>query len=67
MPNANSHVRKRIISQAVILAVLNRRNESHEFMAQIGSKNLQLDKQGLSKVAEFIGNTLAQAAKENAV
>lgn len=51
----NSVVSVKVISQEVMLAVLNRCDDTREFMVEMWRNNPRLAKQGGSKVATLLG------------
>lgn len=53
--NQNSNELPRVIPQEVMLAVLNRCDDTREFLAKMWHQNPHLAKQGGSKVAMLLG------------
>lgn len=53
------------IPQDVVLAILNRCDETREFMADVWLNNPHLAKQGGRKVAELTGTLLLSETKED--
>lgn len=54
MPDSNKQISKTVISQETMLAVLNRCDETREFMVQMWLQNPELAKQGGAKVAALL-------------
>lgn len=54
MPDSHQQISKTVISQEAMLAVLNRCDETREFMVQMWLQNPELAKQGGAKVAALL-------------
>ncbi len=62
--NSSAVLHKKTIPQEVMLVVLNRCDETREFMAQVWLQNPHLAKQGGRKAAELISSWPTYALKD---